>query len=460
MIRRFRVNFYPLDSWSFTRPKPMGAPADIGPETLFPPPHSTLIGALRHLIGDLMAVNWEAFNEGNQPVVKAIIGEGEGDTGQLKFSYPQIFLADSTPTHTEQSNTEPTQRTENSKLKDKTKTELLFPVPQFLVTCDAEGNAKSRQSVKSLSRLAPLTEPVHTDLGVVYLPGHSKATQAIQQHWLKASAIGLLADTQNYTQSQLKQAFIPLDSLVTVENRTGIAVSQSSRNVDADQFYQSKHLRLGYRQSKNLFDQTIETAEVGLSLVFRWQYDESNAVEINKVIDKLISHRQVVRLGGESRMATVTVEEIIEANSEKRLTRDNQNSKSDKAILIMQSPGDFGDWLPPDFELCQYQNGGANQPSNNRQINISQPGQAWKGFINDIEVIIYSAIIGKPLKPGGWDAKKRETKPLRPLVPPGSCYFIQCSDPQRLFALNGQLQLGHYQNMGLGECLVIPDPRD
>jgi len=121
-----------------------------------------------------------------------------------------------------------------------------------------------------------------------------------------------------------------------------------------------------------------------------------------------IKPAKMLRLGGEGRMADVRVSE-----KDYRL-HGNDGVHGNTAMIVLLTHGDFG---------------GESQPT-----------------LEGVEVI--SACIGKAVREGGWDYKKRVPKPLKSLVPAGSVYFVK-GDISKLGT-----HIGKRTNFGYGEIAV------
>ncbi|PIQ31297.1 MAG: type III-B CRISPR module-associated protein Cmr3 [Zetaproteobacteria bacterium CG_4_9_14_3_um_filter_49_83] len=120
----------------------------------------------------------------------------------------------------------------------------------------------------------------------------------------------------------------------------------------------------------------------------------------------------MVRLGGEGRMAHLKVADIVDSRLH------GNDGKSDKFVLILLTHGDF--------------------------LGKSEPALAGINMI--------SACIGKAVREGGWDYKHNRPKPLKSLVPAGSCYFVE-GDEQAIRALHGK-HIGKRTAFGYGEIAV------
>jgi len=120
----------------------------------------------------------------------------------------------------------------------------------------------------------------------------------------------------------------------------------------------------------------------------------------------------MVRLGGEGRMASLQVDDAVDSR-----LRGNED-KSAKFVIILLTHGDFAGKIGPEIA-------GVN---------------------------IISACIGKAVREGGWDYKHNRPKPLKSLVPAGSCYFVQ-GDEEKIRALHGK-HIGERTAFGYGEVAV------
>jgi len=121
----------------------------------------------------------------------------------------------------------------------------------------------------------------------------------------------------------------------------------------------------------------------------------------------------MVRLGGEGRMARLSVTQETAIGGLK------EGLNGDKFVLILLTHGDF----------C---------------------GRAEPDLPEGLEIV--SACIGKAVREGGWDYKNRKPKPLKSLVPAGSCYFVE-GDKEKIRALHGKY-IGERQKFGYGEVAV------
>jgi len=132
------------------------------------------------------------------------------------------------------------------------------------------------------------------------------------------------------------------------------------------------------------------------------------AMSVNGADD--IRPARMLRLGGEGRMANVQLCDAVDS-----CLRGNNEVKCHAAIILL-THGDFN---------------GKSEP-------------VWP---QGVELI--SACIGKAVREGGWDYKKRKPKPLKSLVPAGSVYFVK-GDVSRIRALGERTEFG-YGEIAIGE---------
>ncbi|MDQ7005472.1 MAG: type III-B CRISPR module-associated Cmr3 family protein [Ghiorsea sp.] len=67
---------------------------------------------------------------------------------------------------------------------------------------------------------------------------------------------------------------------------------------------------------------------------------------------------------------------------------------------------------------------------------------------------VVSACIGKAVREGGWDYKKRAPKPLKSLVPAGSSYFVEFETVNDVTKFLTQKHIGERTAFGYGEVAV------
>lgn len=187
---------------------------------------------------------------------------------------------------------------------------------------------------------------------------------------------------------------IPAKDIFVREARAGIGRDNRKSVVNEGQLYFTRHLRL---IEKNGI--TLGMAAGGTNL----------------------PDGGMVRLGGEGRLARIVVGKLPAALSAPKVIG---NPKG--LILTLLTHGDFGGKVEPDWSIVH-------------------PG---------LELV--TACIGKPVREGGWDYARRQPKPLKSLVPAGSCYFVKMNNgilADVVTNLHGK-QIGQRTKFGYGEIAV------
>lgn len=375
--------FSQIDSWCFREARPMGAVGGTAIETLFPPPASTLIGACRTLIGDSQNINWQAFAANKLPEMQTLLGNGE-HTGQLQFNYPYLRAVI------------------NGKVQ------RLYPVPAILL--------KYEQHIVALK---VGSKPVHCDLGHILLPELPKnvvAAKPLDSHWLTSDGFAQLLAGNLPAENEV----LAISDLMTKENRLGIGRNNHTASVEQGMLYQTEHLRLVNPGQKNA------TRVEHLELVL-----EVKGLPAH-IATQLVQNEWQVRLGGEGRLAHVSVSSALQPNTAKCLG-------AGKSWLYLTAPADLEGWLPENFTLFE------------------QDGyQCWTGMLAEQMLTIKSFCAGKALKVGGWDSAKRQPKPVRSFVPAGACYLIECADREALARCLENHSFGKQTDFGFGAACLLP----
>lgn len=214
-------------------------------EGRFPPTARTVAGAVRSVVGEAMAVDWQAYRQGDavQQKVRDIIGAADaGGIGTLDLFGP-------------------------------------FPVLQGVRLYPAPLHLLHKQDENKYVRLQP-GNAVRCDLGAVYLPEMAEAlpgAKPLEQYWLTAGDLACVL-TGGTPQGAVKQ-----EQLFSAENRLGIALDAGTRSVEDGKLYQTVHAR------------THADVEIG--------------VVVTGMPDALTGNlNQMLRLGGEGRFASVAAE--------------------------------------------------------------------------------------------------------------------------------------------------------
>ena len=196
--------FTAVDSWFFRESRPMEAVGASRLDSVFPPPANTVIGAIRHCIGEAHQVDWREYASGPH-ALHQVMGT-PADLGPLSFDGPYLLHNDK---------------------------QRLYPMPQSLLwTADRQHT----------TRLLPGAMPVECDLGRVRLPQkHTPlaGASAKADTWLTEQ--GLCAFLRG--QPVLPDDMVQPNSLFVSEERLGIARDHARRVADDGLLYQTKHIR-------------------------------------------------------------------------------------------------------------------------------------------------------------------------------------------------------------------------
>lgn len=280
----------------------------------------------------------------------------------------------------------------------------LYPVPLSLFGKPNAAPLPEGEGVSSeYARLLP-GEATDCDLGRVKLPVLAKAlpgAKPLENVWLDADDMNrVLAGEEPVKPVKAKQLF-------SAESRLGIAINSHSRSVEEGLLYQTVHAR--------------PEADVRIG------------VEVEGLPDTVQSG--VVRLGGEGRFARVDV-----ATAAARL-QPKQPKGSDGVLLALLTPALFkpGEWHPPGFV----------------EGKDGEGATVWRGKLENIELTIIASVIGKPVREGGWDLAKHQSRPATPLIPAGTVFFCTVKDSaaQAVEVLQGK-KIGFETEWGRGELAV------
>jgi CRISPR-associated protein Cmr3 len=297
----------------------------------------------------------------------------------------------------------------------------LFPAPLFLLAKKKKPEtetATGRKPELSLFRLR-IGGAVETDLGIVRLPelpktgseDQDKGFKPLEDAWLTAA--GLQAALNGDTPKP--GDVFPADELFDHESRLGIGRDNQTGTVRAEDalLYQTRHVR--------------PRDEVGL-LVDATGLPAGFASE-------------PIRLGGEGRLA------LVEAapgglNLPQAPTPDRDTHG---LILILLTPADLDDcWrLPKSTAVCPDDRDGAE-------------AKYWRTEVNGVGLRMYSAVLGKPRREGGWHLAEGKPRRVDSFVPAGSAWYCEVENmglQDAITKLHG-IQIGDGQQLGRGLLAV------
>jgi CRISPR-associated protein Cmr3 len=282
--------------------------------------------------------------------------------------------------------------------------ERLYPAPCYLM-----------QKADEFIRLQ-IGEVVACDLGKVRLPELPKDNvgyKNVEQTWITHTGWQKLLNGTTPVKVELIQA----KDLFENEARLGIARNNQTRSVIEGKLYQTQHVRL-----EN--DVTIELDIKGLD---------------NTLVTKLPDEtkHEILRLGGEGRMAALEKKSHYLALP--TLMIDKQPLK--KIIIHFITPAYFGGLMfPENFDK--------------HEVN----GQTiWQGQLNDVELIIEAAVIGKTHREGGWDMKEHKPRAVKSYIPAGSAWFCNVKTEISAKDLLEKLHrhcIGEETEWGRGQLLI------
>ena len=291
--------------------------------------------------------------------------------------------------------------------------ERLYPAPLRLLrkTCTSTGDNK-------YGWLTPGTDTIGCDLGqAVRLPqisGNMRGAVPVSDVWVTGTQFeSLLAGS---IPKDLSTLLVSRDFaggavrwLVHSEPRLGIARNNRHATVIEGLLYQTRHIR-------PTGDLAFEVDVCGSS--------------VTSVPAELMT-----RFGGEGRAASVSLHQHID-----QFPSLPDAGKASGLVLYLLTPA-----LMRSNKYTMF-------PGFKRQ---SGTPTRWHGELNGVPMDLISAVIGKPLREGGWDAAEHAPRKVLSLTPAGSCFFIKPRGnlQQAGEALHGS-QIGYEQKHGRGVIAV------
>lgn len=256
-----------------------------------------------------------------------------------------------------------------------------FPAPANLVQQTTCENKEAKYDYFALSE-----HPIETDLGKIYLPtlkpreknakNIEQRDQPIEDHWISTE------DYQRVLNGEPPKNLQKLSDLITIDTRLGIGRNNQTRRTEEGLLYQTQHIRL--KDGWQLY------------------------LGIEGIDDTFAPTTTTTRLGGEGRMAKLTILDPAPTKLERPI------AKNTDLVIYLLTP-----------QLDQRENANTPPLPNGEWTHDKDPGY-WKGKIAGINVQIISAIVGKPLRIGGWDTAKHQSSPVQSYLPAGSCWYIRC----------------------------------
>ncbi len=277
-------------------------------------------------------------------------------------------------------------------------TERLFPVPLALL----QAPAPDKPEGVAFTRLAPSEAVTQCDLGKLRLPKKCDVLAGAKpMEYALITAAGL----QAFLKGGIPDAatICSSDALYDSEERLGIGRDNSKRTAEDGLLYQTNHVRP--------------------------RHDVSIGIVVTGLDTHNIPKTGTTRLGAEGRLASWHREAVRPLPTAK--------STGNRVMLMLLTHARFSaGWLPDGLE----------------KVTLSTGQTVWDGVIGGVKLRLISAVVGKPLREGGWDMVNGMPRPMESLVPAGSCYFFEKidGDAGKLHGLQIGLDTGH----GRGEIAV------
>lgn len=388
---RFRA----LDTWFFRESRPMESVGGSELTGSFPPSPRTLAGAIRHIVGNQHEVDWKKWSQADSyPELKQRMGDAAG-YGDLSLS--GAWLARETVTGTER----------------------LYPVPGNLVIKKAgAGEPEMVGEVSALARLR-VGSPRRCNLGdQVRMPVLPKDPENPEQYLRMRSAEGYWVTEpglQKILAGEVCQAeeLIAADCLFNKEARLGIAINNRQRAVEQGLLYQTRHVRP----------------------------EQSVLVEVDVSGLQAADHESqgVVRLGGEGRGAGWSVHESAGLRPAVISPDEAALAQARGIILVTLTPAD---WCPAVAVSAENY---SPLPGFTRDNEHEKwPGATvWTGTLYGVGLTLHSAVLGKPVREGGWDLVANRPRAVRSLVPAGSVFYLTVDSDD----IQGALQQLHLKQI-------------
>jgi CRISPR-associated protein Cmr3 len=396
----------PVDAWFFRDGRPYNASESNQTDvvSLFPPPATTLVGAIRAALA--RSKGWDGrSNWDNNKTLAEVLGKSFDDLGALSFRGPWLVRSE-----------------------DNCKTEFLFPMPLHVL---GELRAKTpeeqaRENIESSEDDALLwephcllTPPGHTslcDLGDVRLPvPHQKTANGLKEPsslWVTQTGLELILKGQLPGLSHIVAA----DRLWKHEVRVGLQRCEETRTTKEGALYSPRFVRL---------KRGVSVVMSVTGLPGDWQVPE------------------LLPLGGEGRLADCQSHQPLDFPDVLKAPTDGQRSgdQSFRIAVVLLTP-----LLPDDGEKSR------------GLVVVPSPGQK---FFQTEGTTVISACVGKPLSLGGWNSLERRPLDLRPVVPAGSVWFLEV-DNLPAFAESAANGFGLKTKYGFGQVAigVWPQSRD
>ncbi len=366
------VQFEPVDSWFFRESRPHGSVGANALNSIFPPPTRTLVGAIRSHIGACYFAShpqssWDDLDKITP--LKAVVGNAE----KLGSLQPRgVFLQE----------------------QQDSQTTYFLPAPTNI--CSKTEGDKTRYLAFELT-----SSLYETDIGKTYLVtlpektaqiNDTRGFKPLENTWISTRVWEAILNADIASLSQQQANIRTTNDFISSEYRLGIELISTQRSIKEGQLYQTNHCRL----------------KPNVSVIMPIEYNET---ELNQIAKHAFARPVLLRVGGEARMAAVSVCQKIPSYlpkaPTKKLSQEVGNKKRFMLYFITKLAMQEKNWLPKDFN--QIENG-------------------WQGVINDINMTIISACIGKAHREGGWNQLEHKPRAIENYLPAGSVFFVEVDE--------------------------------
>jgi len=278
----------------------------------------------------------------------------------------------------------------------------LYPAPLVVL----QARQANKKDTALFTRLVPSDDLTDCDLGRVQLPKKMNAAaqgaKPLEQTWLTAKGLhAVLAG-----QTPMADDVIEAEALFRAEERLGIGRDNATRTTQDGLLYQTQHVR----------------PALGVALGMQVQGLEA---------DQTVPAQGLMRLGAEGRMAHWS-----RSNGHTLLA---SPAKGSRLLLVLMTHARFTQgWLPDGFVASTLPASGQN---------------VWEGTLHGVTLRLLCAVVGKPVREGGWDLALRAPRPMESLTPAGSSYFCEVLDVDATAAPGCAVQALHGRHVGLDTAL-------
>jgi CRISPR type III-B/RAMP module-associated protein Cmr3 len=374
----------PNDSLFFKEARPMNAKGNAIIESEKMPPLSTLLGAIKAMIGRQYGINF-------QELTQAIKDNKVYKRDDVGINFAELFAFNS-----------PDLAIEHLKLIHTPTKQLLYKAPAHLCY-----NSKENK----YAFLKPSKQIFQTDIGYCHLcelpdnisPGYKPLQNAYLTEKNYKKALNYQQPSKNsnpkFADKKLNElAHISIDQIITKEFHLGIQVG-ANRQAEEGMLYQNNHIRL----------------KQGFAYFVTLKHPKELNIEAGSV-----------RLGGEGRVAFIDKIEIKNQESSTDKTNSdkkeniNQNVSINKtncnkiALILNKDIPAMDNWM----KLQGFPYAKLAKPTDCRiPINGS-----------DSEDYLITAVLPKSRAVGGWDLAKNRPRSMINYLSEGSVYFLELSD--------------------------------